>query len=164
MVLEERVQREGCSIQIGELLRRMEQVEKHNLENQDEKIMAMDKMIMRLELMSEKQNETNKMIFDKQAESTKFILDQFDAYRRENIEIGKQRDAVVKELSDNMLQISDGMQQMNQKMGKNDRKFESIDQKLESIDEKSKIDFMAILKTVLIGAITAALITAFKMP
>ena len=35
MVSEERAQRESCSIQISELFRRMDQVERHNLENQE---------------------------------------------------------------------------------------------------------------------------------
>lgn len=147
----EEQQKGVCLAKFTELEKRVEKIEIHDSEKQDEKLNMIDKMMVRFEMMFESQNETNKQIFERQEQTTNSILEKFAEYREENKKTGQERDGLIKELSDNMLKISDGMTQMNQKMEKNDKKMETIDKKIESIDEKSKIDFMVIFKNALIS-------------
>ena len=144
MAESENVQRESCTVQFKEIFRRLDTVERYNVEKQDEKIDKFSQAMIRYEVL-----------FDKQNETIKSIMDKFDEYRRENIQTGRERDSVMRDMVESLNRVNDQLQS-------HDGKINDMVDKINSIDEKSKIDFLTIAKSAFILVVTggaASLIT-----
>lgn len=144
---QEKLQREACGLQFKEIFRRLDTVEKSDKELQEGKIDKFTEAIIRYE-----------MLFTKQDETIKGIMDKFDEYRRENVEVGKQRDLVVKELSDNVMKTTQELVKINDQQKAFSDKIEKISEDVKCANEKYKIDFQSIWKNVLTTLITTGTI------
>ena len=144
---QEKLQREACGLQFNEIFRRLDAVEKSDKELQEGKIDKFTEAIVRYE-----------MLFTKQDDTMKSIMDKFDEYRKENIEVGKQRDEVVKELSANVMKTTEELVKINDQQKALSEKIEKISDDVKTANEKYKIDFIAIGKTVLTTLITTGTI------
>ena len=144
---QEKLQRDGCSHQFNEVFRRLDAVEKFDRDLLDGKLDTFTQAITKFEIL-----------FSKQDETIKGIMDKFDEYRRENIEVGKQRDLVVKELSDNVMKITEQLVTINNQQKTLSDKTEKISEDVKTANEKYKIDFQAIWKNVLTTLITTGTI------
>lgn len=144
---QEKLQREACGLQFKEIFRRLDTVEKSDKELQEGKIDKFTEAIIRYE-----------MLFTKQDETIKGIMDKFDEYRRENVEVGKQRDLVVKELSDNVMKTTQELVKINDQQKAFSDKIEKISEDVKTANEKYKIDFQSIWKNVLTTLITTGTI------
>ena len=98
------------------------------------------------------------MLFTKQDDTMKSIMDKFDEYRKENIEVGKQRDEVVKELSVNVMKTTEQLVTINDQQKALTEKIEKISEDVKTANEKYKIDFQSIWKNVLTTLITTGTI------
>lgn len=144
MAESENVQRESCTVQFKEIFRRLDTVERYNVEKQDGKIDKFSQAMIRYEVL-----------FDKQNETIKSIMDKFDEYRRENIQTGRERDSVMRDMVESLNRVNDQLQS-------HDGKINDMVDKINSIDEKSKIDFLTIAKSAFVLVVTggaASLIT-----
>ena len=144
---QEKIQRESCGHQFNEVYRRLNAVEKFDRDLLDGKIDTFTQAITKFEIL-----------FSKQDETIKGIMDKFDEYRRENIEVGKQRDLVVKELSDNVMKTTEQLVTINNQQKTLSDKTEKISEDVKTANEKYKIDFQAIWKNVLTTLITTGTI------
>jgi len=144
---QEKLQREACGLQFKEIFRRLDAVEKSDKELQEGKIDKFTEAIIRYE-----------MLFNKQDETMKNIMDKFDEYRKENIEVGKQRDEVVKELSANVMKTTEELVKINDQQKALSEKIEKISDDVKTANEKYKIDFQSIWKNVLTTLITTGTI------
>ena len=144
---QEKLQRDGCSHQFNEVFRRLDAVEKFDRDLLDGKIDTFTQAITKFEIL-----------FSKQDETIKGIMDKFDEYRRENIEVGKQRDLVVKELSDNVMKTTEQLVTINNQQKALSDKIEKISDDVKTANEKYKIDFQTIWKNVLTTLITTGTI------
>ena len=144
---QEKLQREACGLQFKEIFRRLDAVEKSDKDLQEGKIDKFTEAIIRYE-----------MLFTKQDETMKNIMDKFDEYRKENIEVGKQRDLVVKELSDNVMKTTQELVKINDQQKAFSDKIEKISDDVKTANEKYKIDFQTIWKNVLTTLITTGTI------
>ena len=144
---QEKLQRDGCSQQFNEVFRRLDAVEKFDRDLRDGKLDTFTQAITKFEIL-----------FSKQDETIKGIMDKFDEYRKENIEVGKQRDLVVKELSDNVMKTTEQLVTINTQQNALSDKIEKISEDVKTANEKFKIDFIAIGKTVLTTLITTGTI------
>lgn len=144
---QEKLQRDGCSHQFNEVFRRLDAVEKFDRDLLDGKLDTFTQAITKFEVL-----------FSKQDETIKGIMDKFDEYRKENIEVGKQRDLVVKELSDNVMKTTEQLVTINNQQNALSDKIEKISEDVKTANEKFKIDFIAIGKTVLTTLITTGTI------
>ena len=144
---QEKLQRDGCSHQFNEVFRRLDAVEKFDKDLQEGKIDKFTQAITKFEVL-----------FSKQDETIKGIMDKFDEYRRENIEVGKQRDLVVKELSDNVMKTTEQLVTINNQQKALSDKIEKISDDVKTANEKYKIDFQSIWKNVLTTLITTGTI------
>ena len=144
---QEKLQRDGCSHQFNEVFRRLDAVEKFDKDLQEGKIDKFTQAITKFEVL-----------FSKQDETIKGIMDKFDEYRRENIEVGKQRDLVVKDLSDNVMKITEQLVTINNQQKTLSDKTEKISEDVKTANEKYKIDFQAIWKNVITTLITTGTI------
>ena len=144
---QEKLQREACGLQFKEIFRRLDAVEKSDKDLQEGKIDKFTEAIIRYE-----------MLFTKQDETMKNIMDKFDEYRKENIEVGKQRDEVVKELSANVMKTTQELVKINDQQKAFSDKIEKISDDVKTANEKYKIDFQTIWKNVLTTLITTGTI------
>ena len=144
---QEKLQRDGCSHQFNEVFRRLDAVEKFDRDLLDGKLGTFTQAITKFEVL-----------FSKQDETVKGIMEKFDEYRKENIEVGKQRDLVVKELSDNVMKTTEQLVTINNQQNALSDKIEKISEDVKTTNEKFKIDFIAIGKTVLTTLITTGTI------
>ena len=144
---QEKLQRDVCSHQFNEVFRRLDAVEKYDKDLQDGKLDTFTQAITKFEIL-----------FSKQDETVKGIMDKFDEYRRENIEVGKQRDLVVKELSDNVMKTTEQLVTINNQQKVLSDKIEKISDDVKTANEKYKIDFQSIWKNVLTTLITTGTI------
>ena len=144
---QEKLQRDGCSHQFNEVYRRLNAVEKFDKDLQEGKIDKFTEAIIRYE-----------MLFTKQDETMKNIMDKFDEYRKENIEVGKQRDEIVKELSANVMKTTEELVKINDQQKAFSDKIEKISDDVKTANEKYKIDFQSIWKNVLTTLITTGTI------
>ena len=135
----ENVQRESCTVQFKEIFRRLDTVERYNVEKQDEKIDKFSQAMTRYEVL-----------FDKQNETIKSIMDKFDEYRRENIQTGRERDSVMRDMVESLNRVNDQLQS-------HDGKINDMVDKINSIDEKSKVDFLTITKSAFIMVATGGI-------
>ena len=85
-------------------------------------------------------------------------MDKFDEYRKENIEVGKQRDLIVKELSDNVMKTTQELVKINDQQKAFSDKIEKISEDVKTANEKYKIDFQSIWNNVLTTLITTGTI------
>ena len=136
MAESENVQRESCTVQFKEIFRRLDTVERYNVEKQDEKIDKFSQAMIRYEVL-----------FDKQNETIKSIMEQFDTYRKENIQTGKERDSVMRDMVESLNRVYDQLQS-------HDGKINNMVDKINSIDDKSKVDFLTIAKSAFILVVT----------
>ena len=144
---QEKLQREACGLQFKEVFRRLDAVEKSDKELQEGKLDTFTQAITKFEIL-----------FSKQDETIKGIMDKFDEYRRENVEVGKQRDLVVKELSDNVMKTTQELVKINDQQKAFSDKIEKISEDVKTVNEKYKIDFQSIWKNVLTTLITTGTI------
>ena len=144
---QEKLQRDGCSHQFNEVFRRLDAVEKFDRDLLGGKLDTFTQAITKFEVL-----------FSKQDETIKGIMDKFDEYRRENIEVGKQRDLVVKELSDNVMKTTEQLVAINNQQNALSDKIEKISEDVKTANEKYKIDFQTIWKNVLTTLITTGAI------
>lgn len=144
---QEKLQRDGCSHQFNEVFRRLDAVEKFDRDLLDGKLDTFTQAITKFEIL-----------FSKQDETVKGIMDKFDEYRKENIEVGKQRDLVVKELSDNVMKTTEQLVTINNQQNTLSDKIEKISEDVKTANEKYKIDFQSIWKNVLTTLITTGTI------
>ena len=144
---QEKLQRDGCSHQFNEVFRRLNAVEKFDRELLDGKLDTFTQAITKFEVLLSKQDET-----------IKGIMDKFDEYRKDNIEVGKQRDLVVKELSYNVMKTTQQLVTINNQQNALSGKIEKISEDVKTANEKYKIDFQAIWKNVLTTLITTGTI------
>ena len=144
---QEKLQREACGLQFNEVFRRLDTMEKHEKELQEGKIDKFTEAIIRYE-----------MLFTKQDDTMKSIMDKFDEYRKENIEVGKQRDEVVKELSANVMKTTEELVKINDQQKALSEKIEKISDDVKTANEKYKIDFQAIWKNIITTLITTGAI------
>ena len=144
---QEKLQRDGCSHQFNEVFRRLDAVEKYDKDLQDGKLDTFTQAIVKFEVL-----------FSKQDDTIKGIMDKFDEYRRENVEVGKQRDLVVKELSDNVMKTTQELVKINDQQKAFSDKIEKISDDVKTANEKYKIDFQSIWKNVLTTLITTGTI------
>ena len=144
---QEKLQRDGCSHQFNEVFRRLNAVEKFDRELLDGKLDTFTQAITKFEIL-----------FSKQDETVKGIMDKFDEYRKDNIEVGKQRDLVVKELSDNVMKTTEQLVTINNQQNALSGKIEKISEDVKTANEKYKIDFQAIWKNVLTTLVTTGTI------
>ena len=144
---QEKLQRDGCSHQFNEVFRRLNAVEKFDRELLDGKLDTFTQAITKFEVL-----------FSKQDETIKGIMDKFDEYRKDNIEVGKQRDLVVKELSDNVMKTTEQLVTINNQQNALSGKIEKISEDVKTANEKYKIDFQAIWKNVLTTLVTTGTI------
>lgn len=144
---QEKLQRDGCSHQFNEVFRRLNAVEKFDRDLLDGKLDTFTQAITKFEIL-----------FSKQDETIKGIMDKFDEYRRENVEVGKQRDLVVKELSDNVMKTTQELVKINDQQKAFSDKIEKISEDVKTANEKYKIDFQSIWKNVLTTLITTGTI------
>lgn len=144
---QEKLQRESCGLQFKEVFRRLDAIEKNEKDLQDGKLDTFTQAITKFEIL-----------FSKQDETIKGIMDKFDEYRRENVEVGKQRDLVVKELSDNVMKTTEQLVTINNQQKALSDKIEKISDDVKTANEKYKIDFQSIWKNVLTTLITTGTI------
>ena len=144
---QEKLQRDGCSHQFNEVYRRLNVVEKFDRDLLDGKLDTFTQAITKFEVL-----------FSKQDETVKGIMEKFDEYRKENIEVGKQRDLVVKELSDNVMKTTEQLVTINNQQNALSDKIEKISEDVKTANEKYKIDFQSIWKNVLTTLITTSTI------
>ena len=138
-------ERESCEIKFNEVYRRLDAVEKYNTEKQDEKINTIDKMMVKFEMLFAQQNETNKTM----NETNKVILERFEEDRKENIKVGKERDAIIKELSQNVMKTTEELVNISDQQKK-------LSKEIETISEKGKLDMPMIVKNIIITALTGS--------
>ena len=144
---QEKLQREACGLQFKEIFRRLGAVEKSDKDLQEGKIDKFTEAIIRYE-----------MLFSKQEDTIKGIMDKFDEYRKENIEVGKQRDEVVKELSANVMKTTEELVKINDQQKALSEKIEKISDDVKTANEKYKIDFQTIWKNIITTLITTGAI------
>ena len=136
-------QREGCEIKFNEVYRRLDAVEKYNTEKQDEKINTIDKMMLKFEMLFAQQNETNKT-----------MLERFEEDRKENIKVGKERDAIIKELSQNVMKTTEELVNISDQQRRLSEKIELVSEEVKTSNEKGKLDLPALAKNIITLAIT----------
>lgn len=124
---QEKLQRESCGLQFKEVFRRLDALEKFDRDLLDSKLDAFTQAITKFEIL-----------FSKQDETIKGIMDKFDEYRRENVEVGKQRDLVVKELSDNVMKTTQETVKINDQQKAFSDKIEKISEDVKTANEKYK--------------------------
>ena len=144
---QEKLQRESCGLQFKELFRRLDAAEKFDRDLLDGKLDTFTQAITKFEVL-----------FTKQDDTIKGIMDKFDEYRRENVEVGKQRDLVVKELSDNVMKTTQELVKINDQQNALSDKIEKISDDVKTANEKYKIDFQSIWKNVITTLITTGTI------
>lgn len=137
--------KESCEIRFEEVYRRLDAVEKYNTEKQDEKINSIDKMVVKFEMLFAQQNETNKTM----NETNKIILERFEEDRKENIKVGKERDAIIKELSQNVMKTTEELVKINTQQ-------EKLSKEIEIISERGKLDLPMIAKNIIITGLTGS--------
>ena len=76
---QEKLQRESYGLQFKEVFRRLDAIEKFDRDLLDGKLDTFTQAITKFEVL-----------FSKQDDTIKGIMDKFDEYRKENIEVGKQ--------------------------------------------------------------------------
>ena len=145
---QEKLQREACGIQFKEIFRRLDAVEKSDKELQEGKIDKFTEAIIRYE-----------MLFSKQEDTIKGIMDKFDEYRRENVEVGKQRDEVIRELSANVMKTTEGLVKINDQQKALAEKIEKVSDDIKAVNEKTKIDYQVVGKNIFITLFTGSTVS-----
>ena len=144
---QEKSQRESCSVQFKEVFRRIDDLEKSDKDLHGGKIDKFTEAIIRYEIL-----------FGKQDETIKGIMDKFEEYRRENMEVCKERDDIVKELSKNVMKTTEELVKINDHQNILAERIECISNEVKIANEKYKIDFQSIWKNVLTTIITSGMI------